>query len=279
MTSPEVPSILVIGGTGAQGSNVVRELVRDKKYIVTILTRDITSISAVALGELGNVTLIPGSCEIAVQSGVKRLIYSGGSNRPKGHRYAEEYSNSHQATGGSTEVLSILLRPLVLPDNTHIFAAPIGDGFIPFAELATYGKYVCWAFDNPSRSVGKHITLPTYPTTLRGVAEAFEKVTGKKAVAKDVTQDEWFEAAKSYVDPDAKQPSNIPVAPEGDDTRFTFRHKALRLDVEAIRKAQELANEIYPDRFKSVEDWMRAMGYTGEAKAEMKHDRDRKRTL
>jgi hypothetical protein len=55
------------------------------------------------------------------------------------------------------------------------------------------------------------------------VAEAFEKVTGKKAVAKDVTQDEWFEAAKSYVDPDAKQPSNIPVAPEGDDTRFTFR--------------------------------------------------------
>jgi hypothetical protein len=82
MTSPEVPSILVIGGTGAQGSNVVRgtpflhpiittlshlyaavELVRDKKYAVTILTRDVTSTSAVALSELGNVTLIPGSYE------------------------------------------------------------------------------------------------------------------------------------------------------------------------------------------------------------------------
>lgn len=82
MTSPNLPSILVIGGTGAQGRNVVRgtpslrfsgglflilytlvELVRDKKYAVTVLTRDVSSTSAVALTELGNVTLIPGSYE------------------------------------------------------------------------------------------------------------------------------------------------------------------------------------------------------------------------
>ncbi|KAJ6561681.1 hypothetical protein B0H19DRAFT_943733 [Mycena capillaripes] len=335
MTSPQLPSILVIGGTGAQGRNVVRELVRDKKYAVTILTRDVSSPSALALSELGNVTLISGSYEtekglrealkgqhgvyvnlnsfamtesmeyfwtfrlyeIAVQNGVKRLVYSGGNNRPKNHRYAEEYRNSHQATSGRlsewlevqpldliewtilngvvyTEMLSVLLRPLVLPDNTHVFAAPIGDGFISFGELATYGKYVRWVFDNPSRSVGKRITLPTYPTTLKEIAAAFEKVTGKKAVAKDVTQDEWFEAAKRYVDPDAKQPSNILVASEGDDTRFTFRQsfgawwniwntEALQPDVEALKRAQELADEVYPDRFKSVEDWMRATGYTG----------------
>ncbi|KAF7368453.1 NmrA-like family protein [Mycena venus] len=348
MTSPNLLSILVIGGTGAQGRNVVRELVRDKKYAVTVLTRDVSSTSAVALTELGNVTLIPGSYEtekglrealkgqhgvyvnfnsfamtesmeyfwtfrlyeIAVQSGVKRLIYSGGNNRPKGHRYAEEYRSSHQATSGRlsewlesqpldliewtilngvvyTEMLSVLLRPVVLPDNTHVFAAPIGDGFIPFAEVATYGKYVRWAFDNPSRSVGKRIPLPTYPTTLKGVAEAFEKATGKKAAAKDVTQDVWFEAAKSYTDPDAKQPSSIPAS-KSDDTRFTFRQsfggwwniwKALRPDAEAIKQAQELADEVYPDRFKSVEDWMRATGYTGEAKAEIKHDADRRKKL
>jgi len=186
-------------------------------------------------------------------------------------------------------MVSVFLRPLVLPDNTHVFAAPIGDGFIPFAEVATYGRYARWAFDNPSRSVGKRITLPTYPTTLKGVAEAFERVTGKKAIARDVTQDVWFEAAKSY-NPDAKQPSNIPASSEGDDTRFTFRQsfgawwniwsklfpfrnfvqifilgntEALRPDVETIKKAQELADEVYPDRFKSVEDWMRATGYTG----------------
>ncbi|KAF7348833.1 NmrA-like family protein [Mycena venus] len=349
MTSPKSPSILVIGGTGAQGRNVVRELVSDKKYAVTILTRDVTSTSAIALGELGNVTLISGSYEtekglrealkgqhgvyvnfnsfamtesmeyfwtfrlyeIAVQSGVKRLVYSGHKNLPRGHRYAEEYRNSHQATAARlsewlesqpldliewtildgvvyTEMLSVLLRPLVLPDNTHVFTAPIGEGVVPFAELTTYGKYVRWAFDNPSRSVGKRITLPTYPTTLKGVAEAFEKVTGKKAIAKDVTQDEWFEAAKSYVDPDAKQPTEIPVALEGDDTRFTFRQsfgawwniwKALRPDVEETRNAQELADEIYPDRFKSVEDWMHATGYTGEAKAELKLESDRKKTF
>jgi hypothetical protein len=39
------------------------ELVRDKKYAVTVLTRDVSSTSAIALTELGNVTLIPGSYE------------------------------------------------------------------------------------------------------------------------------------------------------------------------------------------------------------------------
>ncbi|KAJ7737237.1 hypothetical protein DFH07DRAFT_985622 [Mycena maculata] len=315
MTSPNLPSILVVGGTGAQGRTVVRELVRDKKYAVTVLNRDVCSPSAVALSALGNVTLIPGSYEtekglrealkgqhgvyvnfnsfamtesmeyfwtfrlyeIAVQSGVKRLIYSGGNNRPRAHRYAEEYRCSHQATAGRlaewvesqpldlikwtildgvvyTEMVPVILRPLVLPDNTHVFAAPIGDGLIPFAEVVTYGS-----------------------ASLKGVAEAFERATGKKAVAKDVSQDVWFEAAKARRDPDAKQPTNIPVTSAGDDTRFTFRQsfgawwniwKALRLDVEAINEAQELADEVYPDRLKSVEDWMRATGYTGEAKAE-----------
>ena len=36
---------------------------RDKKYAVTVLTRDVTSASAKALLALGNVTLIPGSYE------------------------------------------------------------------------------------------------------------------------------------------------------------------------------------------------------------------------
>jgi hypothetical protein len=60
-------------------------------------------------------------------------------------------------------------------------------------------------------------------TSLKGIAEAFAHVTGKRALAKDVTQDEWFAAASAYVNPDVKQPGNI-GADEDDDTRFTFRH-------------------------------------------------------
>ncbi|KAJ6629685.1 hypothetical protein B0H10DRAFT_1293594 [Mycena sp. CBHHK59/15] len=340
--------ILVLGGTGAQGKNVVRELVRDGRYAVTVLTRDIESASARELKELGNVEILKGSYEteaglrvalkgqygvylnldsfrmteaaeyfwtfrlyeIAVQSGVKHLVYPGGANRQQLHRYAEEYRNSHQLTASKmgqwistqplelmgwtiicgavyTEMLSVFFRPKVLDDGTHIFAAPLGDGCVGFAELAAYGYYARWIFDHPERTLGKHIALPTYPTTLEGIATAFSRVTGKRAVAVDVTQEQWFAAASAYVEPDVKQPAHIPAG-ENDDMRFTFRQsfgawwnvwKALRPEEEELKPGLELADEIYPDRIRSVEEWMRATGYTGEAKAEMKADKDRSRTF
>ncbi|KIM74899.1 hypothetical protein PILCRDRAFT_92388 [Piloderma croceum F 1598] len=275
VSSTTVQKILIIGGTGAQGKNVIRELVRDGKY-----------------------------------KAAHRLVYSGGQNRPKVHRYAEEYRNSHQLTKGKlaewieaqpldmlgwtiingavyTEMLSVLLRPRILDDGTCVFAAPLGDGYISFADLSTYGHYTQWIFDNPSKSIGRRISLPTYPTSLKGIAEAFTRVTGKRAVAKDVTQDEWFAAASAYVDPDVKQPRNN-GANEDDDTRFTFRHsfgawwniwKVLKPEQEKNRPGLELADEIYPNRTKSVEEWMHATGYTGEAKAEMKLDEDQAKTF
>jgi nucleoside-diphosphate-sugar epimerase len=239
--SSTIQKVLVIGGTGAQGKSVIRELVRDGKYAVTVLTRDVNSASAKALSNLGNVSFIVGSYEtekglrdaltgqngvyvnfnsfsmtegaeyfwtfrlyeIAVQSGVKRLVYSGGQNRPKMHQYAEEYRNSHQLTKGKlaewieaqpldiiewtiingavyTEMLSVLLRPRVLDDGTYVFAAPLGDGYIAFADLSTYGHYTRWIFDNPAKSIGRRISLPTYPTSLKGIAEAFARVTDKQ---------------------------------------------------------------------------------------------------
>src|ERR1700689_5406824 len=105
-----------------------------------------------------------------------------------------------------TEMLSVLLRPRVLDDGTYVFAAPLGDGYIAFADLSTYGHYTRWIFDNPAKSIGRRISLPTYPTSLKGIAEAFARVTDKHVIAKDVTQDEWFAAASAYVNPDVKQP-------------------------------------------------------------------------
>ncbi|KAH9221445.1 hypothetical protein DL95DRAFT_519429 [Leptodontidium sp. 2 PMI_412] len=60
MSSPK-QTILVIGGTGAQGAPVVKELTRDSKYAVHVLTRSTTSGSALELASLPNVALIPGS--------------------------------------------------------------------------------------------------------------------------------------------------------------------------------------------------------------------------
>ena len=107
-----------------------------------------------------------------------------------------------------------------------MFAAPLGDGCIPFADVAAYGHYTRWIFDHPEQSVGRRLSIPTYPTSLASIAEAFTKTTGKQAIAKDITLDQWFAAAAAYVDPDVKQPRNIP-ADENDDSRFTFRQSSL----------------------------------------------------
>jgi hypothetical protein len=61
MSSHNVSTIFIIGGTGAQGMPIVRDLVADGKYSVRVLTRDTTSPRAKALVALGNVTLVEGS--------------------------------------------------------------------------------------------------------------------------------------------------------------------------------------------------------------------------
>src|SRR5436190_22828175 len=61
MSSHSISIIFVIGGTGAQGMPIVRDLVADGKYSVRVLTRDTTSSRAKALAALGNVTLVEGS--------------------------------------------------------------------------------------------------------------------------------------------------------------------------------------------------------------------------
>lgn len=56
-------TVLFIGGTGAQGSAVVRALATDPKYKLNILTRNTSSPEAQALSLLSNaVSLIQGDC-------------------------------------------------------------------------------------------------------------------------------------------------------------------------------------------------------------------------
>lgn len=61
MSSHHTSTIFVIGGTGAQGLPIVRDLVADEKYFVRVLTRDATSPRAQSLLSLGNVELVEGS--------------------------------------------------------------------------------------------------------------------------------------------------------------------------------------------------------------------------
>ncbi|MDQ1181862.1 hypothetical protein QE397_003317 [Rhodococcus sp. SORGH_AS 301] len=61
MPTPSTCTVLVIGGTGAQGIPVVRHLVADGKYAVRVLTLDSSSPRARDLARLGNVSFVDGT--------------------------------------------------------------------------------------------------------------------------------------------------------------------------------------------------------------------------
>jgi LmbE family N-acetylglucosaminyl deacetylase len=61
MSSHATSKIFVIGGTGAQGIPIIRDLVKDGKYSVRVLTRDSSSARAKGLLALGNVSFLEGS--------------------------------------------------------------------------------------------------------------------------------------------------------------------------------------------------------------------------
>jgi NmrA-like family len=73
MSSHTASTIFVIGGTGAQGIPIIRDLVSDKKYSVRFLSRDPASGRATDLLALDNVSVLEGSFadEAALREGFR----------------------------------------------------------------------------------------------------------------------------------------------------------------------------------------------------------------
>ncbi|PVH85917.1 NAD(P)-binding protein [Cadophora sp. DSE1049] len=218
--------------------------------------------------------------EIAVQSNLKWFVLSGGPDRLKQHGYQEKYRNSHGTVsarlsdwlacqsleilpwtvlygGVYAQMLSSMLSPIKRTDGVYEFAAPIGEGSIPFVDVADYGvrtRYV-WA---------------TWTTTYPELVAAFRNSTGRDAVFRDITQEEWFERLSAYVDPETRMPRDVHA---DDGTAFTFRQtfgawwnlwRDNIRDLESERKMGEWSNKVSPGRAKSLEEWMRRTEYTGE---------------
>lgn len=232
--------------------------------------------------------------EIAVQSGLKLFVLPSGPNRYEAHGYKEEFRNAHGVISGRlsdwlshqptdilpwcityggvyADMLWTLLQPRVRDDGVYEFAAPIGDGNIPFTPLEEYGVRLRWIFEHPEASTGKTLGWGVMYTSYKDLVQAFEETTGKQAVFKDLTQDEWFDRVRVYKDPEVKFPeSGIP----DDDTTFTFRktfgawwnlwkyNDRIR-DSKSEMEAAAYADEVYPARHKTIKDWMVANNYTG----------------
>ena len=170
------------------------------------------------------------------------------------------------------ENLSEMLRPFPHPQDpeTMVFAVPLGNARVPLIYLEDYGRYARWMFDTPSRSNGLELHVATEDIAYKDLVTAFTEVTGKKAVYKDVSLDEYF-AFGVFDRPDAKIGY---TGVKDDPTLFTFRENFSGFwntwRDELTKRDYQLLDEILPDRVKSVKEWMIRVGYDGKPKSLLK---------
>ena len=122
--------------------------------------------------------------------------------------------------GYYTEAVSALQLPTKDPDGTYVFQSPIGDGAFRLVDLPQYGHFTRWVLDNPSRSIGKEISLGIYSATVKELAESFTRVTGKKARAAPMAVQDWFDMRG--IPSDQMIPRSAKLS-DNDDSVFTLR--------------------------------------------------------
>jgi len=164
-------------------------------------------------------------------------------------------------------------RPSVEQPDTVVFSAPVGNGEPPLIYLADLGRYARWIFDNPDRSNGLNLQVATENVGWGYLAKVFTDVTGRKAVFKDLTLDEYF-ASGVFPLPNGK------VGHSGEDsTLMTYRQNFSGFwnswKANLVKVDYAMLDEILPTRVKTLGEWMRLEGYTGERRFVLKDYRDR----
>lgn len=230
--------------------------------------------------------------ELAREFGLEHFVYAGLSYASKLGNFNPKYRTGHLDGKGKVgdyiasqptapmawsvlssclyvENLSQMLRPHPDPQDpeTLVFAVPLGDARLPLIYLDDYGKYARWMFDTPSRSNGLRLNVATEDISYKDLVAAFTEVTGKKAVYKDVSLDEYFSTG-AFAQPEAK--IGYTGVPD-DPTLFTFRENFSGFwncwKDELTKRDYKLLDEILPDRLKSVKQWMIESRYDGTSSA------------
>ncbi|KZT56958.1 NAD(P)-binding protein [Calocera cornea HHB12733] len=238
--------------------------------------------------------------EIAVAQGVKHFVWGNIYYLTKLGGYDPKYRSGH--TDGKGRVAEWLLAqklkdvtvtvfttcayanmlwgagqlsPVKNDNGSFTFYSSIGDGVIPVVALEDVGPYVSWIFGHKERADNLDLITVTDILTYPAIVSAFEKVTGKKAIWKDLPYDE-FAAFRDMTD-------DIPAAfaagpgeyhdPTGMSLKENFRgwwqgwrDSLATWDMVDVK----LLDEIHPKRMRSLEEWMRAVGFNGERKSVLK---------
>lgn len=240
--------------------------------------------------------------ELAVQAKVKHFIWSSLDNFTfdtqyddalrVGHYYGKAHVEqwlsaipqredstrwSVLTVGPYIEMLFEMLRPRRDEDGTYVFEAPLDNGSIPFVHLEDLGPYVHWIFSHISQSAGMNLKVAVEHVSYEYLAATFTKVTGKPARYHNVSLDEFFTSSAFAPMSDVK----LGAESAGDDsTLLTYRQNFSawwRLYQRSggnkgiIKRDYDSLDKIFPQRVRSVEQWMRKANYTGEMRPVLKN--------
>ncbi|KAJ4474981.1 NmrA family protein [Lentinula aciculospora] len=330
--------ILVIGGTGAQGSMVVKALSQSKHYSVRVLTRNANSSRAQHLAGLPNVTLMEGrqdnqkdlhrafrgvygawvntdgfsliekdelfygvrAFEIARHERVQHYVWASlpytlknGDWDEKFHTHADskgrikDFILAEGQEGMKSSILTtvsymeMLIDGVFVPkkqsDGSFVWLNPATTGKIPLIALEDVGHYSLWLFDNVSESAGLDLKIVTDYVNFEDIASTFTKVTGKKGTHKSLSLEEYLLLAEPFLDAPANWYVGTNVARDEsvlswrDNISAFWRYWDNGIDEVAD---MDLLDRIHPNRLKSLEEWMRRVGYNGRMKPIMKGAED-----
>lgn len=286
-----IPGVTILEGN-TYHEPTLREALKDVEYVFA-------NTNGFAIGEMAEIYWGIRIYELCRESRVKHFIYASLEYASKLGNFDPKYRCGHVDGKGKVadyisaqpitpmawtvvtscmymEGLSEFLQPF--PDredpSTLVFAAPLGDGKCPLIYLEDYGHYVRWVFDTPSRSSGMQLHVATEDIAWKDLAAAFTKVTGRKAIYKDLTLDEYF---KLPIFPNPEMTVGHSTSGEN-PTLFTFRENFSGFwnmwKDNLTKRDYGLLDEILPSRVKSVQEWMEKSGYTGEPSPVLKDYRD-----
>ncbi|KAJ7250155.1 NAD(P)-binding protein [Mycena haematopus] len=170
---------------------------------------------------------------------------------------------SQVTTGPYMEMLKGgLFSPFnVRKDGTVVFASPFADARVRMIALKDLGWWARYTFDHRAETSGKELNVISERVRWDDLAKTYTKVTGKPAVYKRLTVDEFL----NIFEPDKL---DAPVASDkkrGDGSKtirenFAAFMRVLRDDI--VDKDMDWIRSVHPGTY-TVERWMRENNYTG----------------
>ena len=102
-----------------------------------------------------------------------------------------------------------LFPPKQKEDGSLLWRLPLGTGHVPLIALSDFGVFARHIFDNPETTSAIDLEVASQMATGSDIAQAYEKITGRKAVYENITLDAFFARFGGGNHPAAKE------APEG----------------------------------------------------------------